>query len=313
MRKILLLFRYKGIGYKGIGVVKVIGLFPYTSIPYTSISQYLNNYKKILYIFFFVLLISCEKRTDWPLKSENKNLIIVDGTITNGKKVHIIKLTFPVTRLNETPQPVTGAAVIISDEDSTYHLTEQPANSGIYKRKFAGYAGRHYTLLINYNNNVYSAKTTMPAGINFQPLLYAKNKNNKLYHITYVANVYNAQNFAMWEILLDWSNVEGYQDQNPDSCKARLLYYTLPTIDVSQVFAPELEKISFPVGTVVNERRYSLTKEHAEYIRALLSETNWQGGLFDSAHGNLPTNLSKGAAGFFAACGVTALSITVTP
>jgi len=39
----MLLFRYKGIGYKGI--VKVIVIFPYyTFIPYTSISLYLNNY-----------------------------------------------------------------------------------------------------------------------------------------------------------------------------------------------------------------------------------------------------------------------------
>jgi len=300
MKKILLLFRYKGIGYKGIG---------YRGIRHTN---QMPLYLYTIYLFF-VLLISCEKRADWTLHSENKNLIIVDGTITSEKKEHNIKLTFPVTQLNETPQPVTGATVIISDEDSIYPLTEQPANSGIYVRKFIGCAGKHYTLLINYNNNVYSAKTTMLAGINFQPLLYAKNKNNNLYHITWVANVYNAQNFAMWEILLDWSNVAGYQNQNPDSCKARVLCYTLPTIDVSQVLPPEIQNISFPAGTVITERRYSLTSEYAEFIRALLSETNWQGGLFDSAHGNLPTNLSEGAAGFFAACGVISLSLTVIP
>jgi len=38
----MLLFRYTGIGYKGIGLVKVIGLFPYTFILYT------------LYLFFFL-------------------------------------------------------------------------------------------------------------------------------------------------------------------------------------------------------------------------------------------------------------------
>jgi hypothetical protein len=313
MRKILLLFRYKGKGYKGMR---------YKSMGYRGIGdrgiRHTNPIPLYLYTIylFFVLLISCEKRTDWQLQSENKNLIIVDGTITNQRKTdtNTIKLSFPVTQLNETQKPVTGAIVNISDEDSTYHLIEHPANSGIYKKKFIAYPGKHYTLLINYNNKIYSAQADMLSGINFQPLLYAKNTNNKLYHITKVVNnVYNPQNFAMWEILLDWSKVAGYQNQNPDSCKARVLYYTLPTIDVSQVLAPELEKISFPAGTIITERRYSLTKEHAEYIRALLSETNWDGGLFDSAHGNLPTNLSEGAAGFFAACGVTTLSITVTP
>jgi len=32
----------------------------------------------------------------------------------------------------------------------------------------------------------------------------------------------------------------------------------------------------------------------------MLLETEWRGGLFDVAHGNLETNLSQGAFGFFA-------------
>ncbi|NTW34192.1 MAG: DUF4249 family protein [Bacteroidetes bacterium] len=126
-------------------------------------------------------------------------------------------------------------------------------------------------------------------------------------------NAYAPVRYAMWEILLDWSNVRDFQNQNPDSCKARLLYYSLPTIDVSQVLPPEIEKISFPLGTTITQKRYSLTSEHAEFIRALLYETNWEGGLFDSAHSNLPTNISKGAVGFFAVCSVTSVSLIVNP
>ncbi len=271
--------------------------------------------KRLLYIFIFLSFISCEKQVEWPLQSEHSNLIIVDGMITNEKKSHEIKITYPVTQLNETPKPVSGATVLISDEDSTYQLTEHPAGSGIYKTAsyVIGRVGNHYTLLINLKGKIYSAKTTLPQGYVFNPLQYAKVGNNGLYHITWIANTYNAERFAMYEILLDWSNVPGYQNINPDSCKSRLLYYTLPTIDVSQVFAPVVEKQYFPEGTIITETRYSLTREHAEFIRALLSETNWQGGLFDSEHANIPTNLSDGAIGFFSACGVTKLSLTVTP
>jgi len=271
--------------------------------------------KKLIYLFVLLSFLSCEKQVDWSLQNEQSDLIIVDGMITNEMKSHEIKLSYPVTQLNETPKPVSGATVLISDEDSTYHLTEQPVGSGIYKTAsyFIGQVGNHYTLLINYNGKIYSAKTTLIQGYVFNPLQYVQIGNNGLYHITWIANAYDAENFAMYEILLDWSGVPGYQGVDPDSCRSRLLYYTLPTIDVSQVFAPVVEKQYFPAGTIITENRYTLTREHAEFIRALLSETNWQGGLFDSEHANIPTNLSDGAIGFFSACGASKLSITVTP
>jgi hypothetical protein len=87
----------------------------------------------------------------------------------------------------------------------------------------------------------------------------------------------------------------------------------LPTLDVSQIFSPEMEKVSFPAGTIINERRYSLTPEHAEFFRELLLETNWTGGLFSLSNANVITNLTEGAIGYFGVCSVTSLSLTVTP
>lgn len=115
----------------------------------------------------------------------------------------------------------------------------------------------------------------------------------------------------MYEVLLDWSSAPGYENENPDSCKIKLYYYTLPTLDVSEVFAPDFEKVSFPSHTIITERRYSLTDEHAAFLRALLLETTWQGGFFNTANSNIPTNLSEGAKGFFGACGVVEKTETV--
>jgi len=263
----------------------------------------------LIYISIIVFASGCEKKTEWPLDTVKSDLIIVDGNITNEHKTQVIKLTHPLIRPNETPRPVTGATVVISDEYTSYQLAETPVNSGIYKtnNSFAGHIGNTYTLLINYNNTIYTAKSLMLPGNGFSVLKYEQNTNNDLYYITWVAGNYNPQHSAMFEILLDWSTVAGYDTLPADSCKARLLYYTLSTIDVSEVFAPEKQKIYFPAGTLIQEKKYSLTPEHAEFIRALLSETNWSGGLFDCAHANLPTNLSEGAAGFFGACAVDSL------
>jgi len=76
------------------------------------------------------------------------------------------------------------------------------------------------------------------------------------------------------------------------------------------IFAPNLEKLTFPPGTVITERKYALTDEHAAFIRAVLLENTWQGGFFNTASADIPTNLSEGAKGYFGACGVVEKSET---
>ena len=271
--------------------------------------------KNILYIIPILLLLSCVKQTDWTLQSQSTDLIVVEGIITDTMGSQRIIITHPVSGLNETPQPVSGANVIITNEDSAYTLTEHPLNSGTYitKSSFIGQTGKNYSLLIAINNRLYTAKAYMVPGIHFNALTYSKDEGDNLYHIDSVAKAFDTRDTAMWEVLLDWSHVPGYGNADPSKTKARLLYYTLPTLDVSQIFAPPVEDIRFPPGTIIVERRYSLTPEHAAFLRTLILETNWQGGLFSTVPANVITNLSSGAVGFFAACSITTLSLTVLP
>jgi len=271
--------------------------------------------KIVLIIIPILLLLSCIKKTDWSLKPQNTDLIVVEGIIVDTMGAQMIIITRPFTQLNETPQPVSGANMIITNEDSAYTLTERSPNSGVYltKSSFIAQPGKHYTLLIALNNKLYSAKATMVPGIHFNALKYSKDVGDNLYHIDSVAKAFNTSDTAMWEVLLDWSQVPGYENADPSKTKARLLYYTLPTLDVSQIFAPAMESIKFPAGTIIIERRYSLTPDHAEFLRTLISETNWTGGLFSTVPANVLTNLSSGAVGFFGACSITTLSLTVSP
>ena len=263
-------------------------------------------------VFF---LHGCVKETPWTLKGDLPGKLIVDAIITDEVKAHGIKLTFPVSALNQQPKPATGAGVLISNEDSTWQLTENPSNSGIYYTPSSFYARlqKNYTLLISLDGAVYTAKTTMTGGSYFKELQYAKNEDNNLYYIDWVANAFSAEKAAMWELLIDWSMVQGYKHLDSLQNHARILFYTLPTLDVSEVFAPMMQSVYFPAGTIISERRYSLTGEHAEFIRELLLETNWTGGLFTVASANVGTNLSEGAFGYFGACAVNELSVTVMP
>mgnify|MGYP001408540027 CR=1 FL=1 len=269
--------------------------------------------KKFWLYIIVLMLTACEKQVDWPLQADDTSKVVIDGMITNEIKSHSVRLFRTVSHINMAPQAISGAAVIISDADSSWFLAEDIANPGVYRTKnnFFARPGQKYSLLVSADGTVYTAKTQMVPNTSFTSLHYAKNSGDHLYRITWVANAYNAAHPAMYEILLDWSHLPAYSSLDSASCTARLFYYSLPTIDVSQVFAPEMEKVNFPRGTKIIEKKYSLNSEYAEFIRALISETNWKGGLFDSAPANVPTNLSAGAIGFFAACNVIADTIVV--
>ena len=254
--------------------------------------------KMILYFLILLSFSGCEKKTNWQLKSQASKLVVVDGIITGELKTQSLTLTFPVTELNAKPAPVTGATILISDEDSVFNMTEQPAGSGVYKSVFPFLAreGKNYSLLIFYGDQVISAKSAMAPASVFNFLVYSKDEDSELYHISWVASSFSTEAPAMWEVLLDWSKVPGYQQTDSAKSKARLLFYTLSTLDVSEIFAPSVEKVSFPAGTTINEIRYSMTPEYAEFIREVLQETQWQGGLFNTIPANVPTNLSPGGA-----------------
>jgi hypothetical protein len=264
--------------------------------------------KKLLTSLILLLfLVSCEEQTDWDLKKSDYDFIVVDGIITNELKVQTVTIMKPVTVLNGTPEPVSGATVLVSSNLLTHTFHEDQLHPGTYlsDNAFTGIRNQTYSLLITSGTRTYSSKAVLsPAVQDFAFINYQKDPDDDKYRFVSSPFPYNPTMSAMYEVQLDWSSALGYENQNPDSCRAKLYYYTLPTLDVSELFAPGIEKITFPSGTVITERRYSLTDEHAAFLRAVLLETTWQGGYFNTASANIPTNLSTGAMGFFGACGV---------
>lgn len=260
----------------------------------------------IISIFFITTLLSCEKKIDWPVDEENERQVVVFGMITSEYKTQEVKISYSLSGPNEEPEPLTGAQVIVSTTDTVYTFSEDSTRPGYYysQIKFSGKQGNEYTLFINANGTIISGKATMEKVTDFDILETGMDDDKINLKIMWVAEPYNLGESAMYEIFLDWSQVPAYQGLPIDSTTARLWYYTLPAIDVSQLFSPVMEKISFPVGTIITEKKYSLTKDHAAYIRAMLAETNLQGGLFNSVPANVPITLSNNTLGYFSACEV---------
>lgn len=254
----------------------------------------------------FFMVQGCVHKYDFYLEQPKDTTIVIEGMITNENKRQIIYVSQVSNYQNNKRLPVSGAKVAVTaSNDSSYYYLEDTSNLGMYVSEypFIGIAGNVYYLNVKYNSVTYTAESTMMPVTPPEKITFSKGEDGMM-SIQHVAESFVADNPAMYTVDLDWSGIEGYNTQDPKFTKARLYYYSLTSVDVSQLFAPKTEKTVFPQGTMVIERKYSIDRNYELFLRSLLTETKWCGGFFDEAHGNLHTNISNNAAGYFAACTV---------
>jgi hypothetical protein len=257
-------------------------------------------YKTLLLVIAGFFLLSCEKKTDYTLNEQPTIQLVVDGRITNEKKAHCVKLSLPFQSLNERAKPASGAIMSIRFNATNIQFHEDPANSGIYYSDsvFRGATGILYTLHILFNNQEYTATSSMRAATPMESLkIESATDSAGFYQLSYTESV----EASMMEVLLDWTTLPQYASIEVSKRLALLTFYTLKTVDVSQIFKPDQEKTYFPKGTKILRRKYSLNDDEQKMIRSLLLETEWRGGRFDVIPDNVYTNLSSGAAGYFGA------------
>jgi hypothetical protein len=258
----------------------------------------------ILYLLICLSLPACEEAANFPLTTENSNLVVVEGTLTNENINHRIKLTRPYKTQNETPEPISGAAVTLKDETSTYILTESPVESGeYYTPQMRAVTGRVYTLTIVYNEKEYTARDSSVPVEALEAIQYKKTGDR--YELVFSPSL-QEPNFI--EYTIDWRNT----DACTGACSGRLVYYDLKTIDVNEIYKPDKEPFLFPVGATIVRKKYSVSTTYREFLRSMLSETEWRGGVFDVQRDNVSTNLSEGAVGFFAVSTVVADTTVIT-
>jgi hypothetical protein len=267
----------------------------------------------IMVVVVFVLFTSCEKKIDWELNSENIKTIVIDAIITNEYKYQHIRLTKPYTGLNGEVIPVSGAAVIIKADNNMIPFFESNEFPGNYftLAPLAASINYDYLLQIKHDTSTYRATTYMIPVLNANPPTFIRDSETGLYKINWQASQYNPNEQAMFEALISWEHLlpEGIEDS---SAYAKIMYYTLNTIDVSyNIFPQDKEDVFFPAGSIAVVKKYSVTDEYGDYLRALLAETEWQGSLFEDARGNLPGNISNGGLGYFSVCSVITDTIIV--
>jgi hypothetical protein len=274
-----------------------------------------TNISSMLLMVLPMLLLSCEEKIDWSLDTHVPKVIVVEGLLTNERKAHEVKISEPMADPNGTPRPVTGAFVAIHETGKAikrvYRLRENQPGQYLTDSTVRAVPWRLYQLHIFYQGQEYWGDSSYMVQVDtLKPLEYDKVPGRELwYELTFK----ETGHASMVEIDLDWGHVIGFRNLPPEQTRARIIYYTVKSYDVNKIFRPARERVPFPVGTKAYRRQYSMNPYQEEFVRTLMAETEWRGGLFDVQPGNVRNNLSEGAVGYFSVSQVVADTTLIVP
>lgn len=276
----------------------------------TKIANISTALMLILPLILMVLLMSCEEKIDWPLDTNEPKVIVVEGVLTNERKAHEVKISRPMADINGTPQPVSGAFVAIFNNDTAVSLREVQPGRYLTDPTVRAVSGKLYRLYILYQGKEYHGDSYMVPVDTLKPLKYHQVPGKEFW---YELNFQETYNPSMVEINLNWGHLPGFRNLPKEETRARIVYYTVKSIDVNKIFKPAKERVPFPVGTRVYRRQYSMNQHQENFVRTLMAETEWRGGLFDVQPGNVRTNLEGGAVGYFSVSEVVADTNLILP
>jgi len=249
--------------------------------------------KGFIYIALLILAIQgCEEASDQGLEIIPESLLVVDGRLTNERIRQEVKLSLTFEDLNLEAPAVTDAFILINDGVRNFVLTHDDSRPGTYLTDtLQALFGKFYTLFINHNGNEYFAFATAAIGTSLPPLTIEELDSGERKYL------HNETIPSLTEVAITWQEVD--PQGIPMIQTKEAFFYTLDVLDITKTFAPDKEPLTFPRGAVVHRKKYSLSDQHQNFLRSFLSEVDWRGGGFDVAAGNVLTNLSEGAVGYF--------------
>jgi len=273
--------------------------------------------KYFFLLLSFLFLNSCITQFI-PQTNENKELLVVEGLITDKPGVNTIKLsrTLPLGTINSA-NPVKGCLVTISDDiGNTYILTETDA--GIYvtdASSFQGSVGRFYTLHINTNtsgnnhnyesypiemkpvppiDSVYYEKVIIQQSTDFS----SGKEGCQIYLNTY--DPANQCKYYRWEFVETWEFILPYVVPN-NTCWISANSDKINIKNTSVISEDKIDR--YPLNFISNEtdrlrveysilvNQYSLNEDEYLYWEKLQNISEQVGGLYDMIPSAVPSNV----------------------
>jgi len=272
--------------------------------------------KKLLAIIVVLAgLAGCTKRIDVNLNDQGFERLVVDGWITNQKGPHTVRLTKTTDYFeNEAAPRAEGAQVTISDGTETIVLSEN--EPGIYQTtpEWRGKTGHTYTLNIDYNGETYEATEYLDTVPRIDSILYDTariesdqevfEEYRELYLFTRESpgegDHYMWRFFKNGTLLTDTLNEYLFVDD--------LL------VDGNYIYAYDFDGFNWveaEPGDTLTIEQHKISGGVYDNFEAVMLETEWRGGIFDSPPANVPSNISNGAVGFFIASGIDRYTLPI--
>jgi hypothetical protein len=261
----------------------------------------LNNILNFIFAICLLGLTACEKVIDLELQESDPSLV-VEGILTNKLEPYKVRLTLTKDYFSSEDAPLVDDAMVTISDDAGNLDTLIYKNDGYYETASdrQGEVGRTYTLNITQGEKFYSASSTMKEQFIIDSLQYVYVGESGLGFIQegYQLVIY------------------GQEDPDPNGY-VWFRFYSNDTL-LTEPFRYFADKDDFLNGSYVVAQMpytfskdvmakvevYSITKEHYEFLYALMNQLNSNGGPFDAPPATPPTNISNGAIGFWGAASI---------
>ena len=121
--------------------------------------------------------LACKKVIKVDLH-ETSSRVVIEGEITDIPNTYQIKISRSVPYSDDnTFPPVQGAIVQVTDSNNGILYPFVETNPGLYTCKFTGVIRHTYQLTVNADSLLYTASSTMPAGVHLDSVTFAVNTN----------------------------------------------------------------------------------------------------------------------------------------
>ena len=278
---------------------------------------HMRTKNQLIIISIFLLLGSCITQFV-PDTEEVKELLVVEGLITDQNEVNTVKLSksLPLGKKN-VAKPVMGCFVTIQDDRGvTRQLFEiSPGTYVTNPNSFRGVPGRKYTLKINTNSYPNYSYESIPMEMKPVPsidtLYYDKvviNESNQLSEITEGCHVYldthDAENkcqYYRWDYIETWEFRIPFEVQNRvcwiTNSSGRIQIKTTSVLEENRInryalnfISNATDRLKVKYSMLVNQ--YSINEDEYLYWEKLKNVSEDVGSLYDITPATIQSNIT---------------------
>ncbi len=264
-------------------------------------------------LFAGVLVFSCTKRVDIPLKSGNIKLV-VEGYLFAGDSVSWVRLTKTSGYFsNEPPPPVSHAQIVVIHKTRQWQLMESSTLPGVYflsDTSFHLIVSDTFKLKIQLqnpvgNHSVYESQTVVPPlRIHIDSLKIEYAPDFKKWMIRYFGQDKPGRDYYLFN-----SRVNGKIVTDSILQKATREDIFFDGRYVYGAVVQVLNEQTLKIGDNYTLMASNITKGYYDYFTSLQEEVGDKNPLFSGPPANVKGNISNGAEGFFTSFLTTSFTV----